>query len=137
MKNTVGNETICIMIEIENTPSHNKFTVLWLGVFSISNMFNNTDKNPVRSSESCLMLHIPLTNLFKENEHWSSFLIGPFNISRVYSTSADNVPIICFVLHQPATPSRPPVVVEWASGVAPKPDPKTISKHVQRMVDVS
>uniref|UniRef100_A0A4W5QK71 RAS guanyl releasing protein 1 n=1 Tax=Hucho hucho TaxID=62062 RepID=A0A4W5QK71_9TELE len=35
----------------------------------------------------------------------------------------------------PATPSRPSVVVEWASGVAPKPDPKTISKHVQRMVD--
>uniref|UniRef100_A0A8B9GTV3 RAS guanyl releasing protein 1 n=1 Tax=Astyanax mexicanus TaxID=7994 RepID=A0A8B9GTV3_ASTMX len=35
----------------------------------------------------------------------------------------------------PATPHRPPVVVDWASGVAPKPDPKTISKHVQRMVD--
>uniref|UniRef100_A0A3P8ZLS8 RAS guanyl-releasing protein 1 n=1 Tax=Esox lucius TaxID=8010 RepID=A0A3P8ZLS8_ESOLU len=35
----------------------------------------------------------------------------------------------------PATPSRPPVVVDWAPGVAPKPDPKTISKHVQRMVD--
>ncbi|KAI4882545.1 hypothetical protein NFI96_034477 [Prochilodus magdalenae] len=35
----------------------------------------------------------------------------------------------------PATPYRPPVVVDWASGVAPKPDPKTISKHVQRMVD--
>nr|XP_020469575.1 RAS guanyl-releasing protein 1 isoform X6 [Monopterus albus] len=35
----------------------------------------------------------------------------------------------------PATPSRPPVVVDWASGVAPKPDPRTISKHVQRMVD--
>jgi len=35
------------------------------------------------------------------------------------------------------TPSRPPVVADWASGVAPKPDPKTISKHVQRMVDVS
>ncbi|XP_039597377.1 RAS guanyl-releasing protein 1-like isoform X1 [Polypterus senegalus] len=35
----------------------------------------------------------------------------------------------------PMTPSRPPVVAEWASGVAPKPDPKTISKHVQRMVD--
>ncbi|XP_035024563.1 RAS guanyl-releasing protein 1 isoform X2 [Hippoglossus stenolepis] len=35
----------------------------------------------------------------------------------------------------PATPSRPPVVVEWASGVAPKPDRRTISKHVQRMVD--
>lgn len=41
------------------------------------------------------------------------------------------------VLHQPVTPYRPPVVVDWASGVAPKPDPKTISKHVQRMVDVS
>ncbi|KAJ7989116.1 hypothetical protein DPEC_G00316190 [Dallia pectoralis] len=35
----------------------------------------------------------------------------------------------------PSTPCRPPVVVDWASGVAPKPDPKTISKHVQRMVD--
>ncbi|KAM4829448.1 RAS guanyl-releasing protein 1 isoform 2-T2 [Thomomys bottae] len=35
----------------------------------------------------------------------------------------------------PLTPSKPPVVVDWASGVAPKPDPKTISKHVQRMVD--
>uniref|UniRef100_A0A674NDX5 RAS guanyl releasing protein 1 n=1 Tax=Takifugu rubripes TaxID=31033 RepID=A0A674NDX5_TAKRU len=33
------------------------------------------------------------------------------------------------------TPSRPPVFVDWASGVAPKPDPRTISKHVQRMVD--
>lgn len=27
--------------------------------------------------------------------------------------------------------------MDWASGVSPKPDPKTISKHVQRMVDVS
>lgn len=27
--------------------------------------------------------------------------------------------------------------MDWASGVAPKPDPRTISKHVQRMVDVS
>uniref|UniRef100_A0AC11E249 RAS guanyl releasing protein 1 n=1 Tax=Ovis aries TaxID=9940 RepID=A0AC11E249_SHEEP len=35
----------------------------------------------------------------------------------------------------PLTPSKPPVVVDWASGVSPKPDPKTISKHVQRMVD--
>ncbi|KAJ7412799.1 RAS guanyl-releasing protein 1 [Willisornis vidua] len=35
----------------------------------------------------------------------------------------------------PLTPSKPPVVADWASGVAPKPDPKTISKHVQRMVD--
>ncbi|KAJ3613165.1 hypothetical protein NHX12_019417, partial [Muraenolepis orangiensis] len=35
----------------------------------------------------------------------------------------------------PATPSRPPVGVDWAPGVAPKPDPRTISKHVQRMVD--
>ena len=42
----------------------------------------------------------------------------------------------CFV-RQPVTPSRPPMVVDWAPGVAPKPDPRTISKHVQRMVDVS
>uniref|UniRef100_A0A8D0CCB1 RAS guanyl-releasing protein 1 n=1 Tax=Salvator merianae TaxID=96440 RepID=A0A8D0CCB1_SALMN len=35
----------------------------------------------------------------------------------------------------PLTPSKPPVIAEWASGVAPKPDPKIISKHVQRMVD--
>ncbi|XP_041122106.1 RAS guanyl-releasing protein 1-like isoform X1 [Polyodon spathula] len=35
----------------------------------------------------------------------------------------------------PGTPARPPVVSDWAPGVAPKPDPKTISKHVQRMVD--
>ncbi|XP_062862966.1 RAS guanyl-releasing protein 1-like [Trichomycterus rosablanca] len=35
----------------------------------------------------------------------------------------------------PSTPYRSPVVVDWASGVAPRPDPKTISKHVQRMVD--
>ncbi|XP_041828477.1 RAS guanyl-releasing protein 1-like [Melanotaenia boesemani] len=35
----------------------------------------------------------------------------------------------------PATPSRPPIFVDWTSGVAPKPDPRTISKHVQRMVD--
>ncbi|XP_038263461.1 RAS guanyl-releasing protein 1 isoform X1 [Dermochelys coriacea] len=35
----------------------------------------------------------------------------------------------------PLTPSKPPVVADWASGIAPKPDPKTISKHVQRMVD--
>ncbi|XP_030212482.1 RAS guanyl-releasing protein 1 [Gadus morhua] len=35
----------------------------------------------------------------------------------------------------PVTPSRPPMVVDWAPGVAPKPDLRTISKHVQRMVD--
>ncbi|KAM9788117.1 RAS guanyl-releasing protein 1-like [Syngnathus typhle] len=35
----------------------------------------------------------------------------------------------------PTTPSRLPVVVDWVSGVTPKPDPRTISKHVQRMVD--
>ncbi|KAM4662503.1 RAS guanyl-releasing protein 1 isoform 1-T1 [Discoglossus pictus] len=29
----------------------------------------------------------------------------------------------------------PPVVADWASGISPKPDPKTISKHVQTMVD--
>uniref|UniRef100_I3K206 RAS guanyl-releasing protein 1 n=1 Tax=Oreochromis niloticus TaxID=8128 RepID=I3K206_ORENI len=34
----------------------------------------------------------------------------------------------------PATPSRPPVFVDWASGVAPKPDPRTISKHVTAVI---
>lgn len=45
--------------------------------------------------------------------------------------------MLYLIFYQPATPSRPPVVVDWAPGVAPKPDPRTISKHVQRMVDVS
>ncbi|XP_074872626.1 RAS guanyl-releasing protein 4 [Carettochelys insculpta] len=35
----------------------------------------------------------------------------------------------------PATPFKPPVMVEWAPGVAPKPDRLTISKHVQQMVE--
>ncbi|XP_051881582.1 RAS guanyl-releasing protein 1-like isoform X4 [Pristis pectinata] len=35
----------------------------------------------------------------------------------------------------PATPCKPPVVADWAPGISPKPDPKTVSKHVQRMVD--
>uniref|UniRef100_A0A8C0G768 RAS guanyl releasing protein 4 n=1 Tax=Chelonoidis abingdonii TaxID=106734 RepID=A0A8C0G768_CHEAB len=35
----------------------------------------------------------------------------------------------------PTTPFKPPVVVEWAPGVAPKPDRLTISKHVQQMVE--
>ncbi|XP_078389221.1 RAS guanyl-releasing protein 4 [Cetorhinus maximus] len=32
-------------------------------------------------------------------------------------------------------PCKPPVVVDWASGVAPKLDAVTVSKHVQQMVD--
>ncbi|XP_067875226.1 RAS guanyl-releasing protein 1-like isoform X2 [Heterodontus francisci] len=32
-------------------------------------------------------------------------------------------------------PCKPPVVVDWASGVAPKLDALTVSKHVQQMVD--
>ncbi|XP_072126060.1 RAS guanyl-releasing protein 1-like isoform X1 [Mobula birostris] len=32
-------------------------------------------------------------------------------------------------------PCKPPVVVDWASGVAPKLDALTISKHVQQLVD--
>nr|XP_005987940.1 PREDICTED: RAS guanyl-releasing protein 4 isoform X3 [Latimeria chalumnae] len=35
----------------------------------------------------------------------------------------------------PPTPCKPPVVVDWAPGVAPKVDPDTITKHVQQMVD--
>ncbi|KAM3871440.1 RAS guanyl-releasing protein 1-like [Diretmus argenteus] len=51
----------------------------------------------------------------------------------IYELSYAREPKNCKAL--PATPSRPPVVVDWAPGVAPKPDPRTISKHVQRMVD--
>ncbi|MGH0115020.1 UNVERIFIED_CONTAM: hypothetical protein FKN15_068395 [Acipenser sinensis] len=36
---------------------------------------------------------------------------------------------------QPATPAKPPVMADWASGVAPRHDPVTISKHVKQMVD--
>uniref|UniRef100_W5KAV7 RAS guanyl releasing protein 4 n=1 Tax=Astyanax mexicanus TaxID=7994 RepID=W5KAV7_ASTMX len=36
---------------------------------------------------------------------------------------------------QPVTPVKPPVVAEWGSGVAPRLDPDTISKHVKQMVD--
>uniref|UniRef100_A0A3Q3AM96 RAS guanyl releasing protein 4 n=1 Tax=Kryptolebias marmoratus TaxID=37003 RepID=A0A3Q3AM96_KRYMA len=36
---------------------------------------------------------------------------------------------------QPATPVKPPVVAEWGSGVTPRLDSDTISKHVKQMVD--
>uniref|UniRef100_G3NR17 RAS guanyl-releasing protein 1 n=1 Tax=Gasterosteus aculeatus aculeatus TaxID=481459 RepID=G3NR17_GASAC len=51
----------------------------------------------------------------------------------IYELSYTREPKNCKAL--PPTPSRPSVVVDWARGVAPKPDPRTISKHVQRMVD--
>ncbi|KAJ7990128.1 hypothetical protein DPEC_G00297120 [Dallia pectoralis] len=35
----------------------------------------------------------------------------------------------------PATPVKPPGVAEWGSGVTPRLDPDTISKHVKQMVD--
>ncbi|XP_039626715.1 RAS guanyl-releasing protein 4 isoform X1 [Polypterus senegalus] len=36
---------------------------------------------------------------------------------------------------QPAIPTKPPVFVDWASGVAPRHDPAVISKHVKQMVE--
>ncbi|XP_056296512.1 RAS guanyl-releasing protein 4 isoform X2 [Pseudoliparis swirei] len=36
---------------------------------------------------------------------------------------------------QPVTPVKAPVVAEWGSGVTPRPDPDTISKHVKQTVD--
>uniref|UniRef100_A0A674MVE0 RAS guanyl releasing protein 1 n=1 Tax=Takifugu rubripes TaxID=31033 RepID=A0A674MVE0_TAKRU len=55
----------------------------------------------------------------------------------IYELSYTREPKNCkaHVSYKSTTPSRPPVFVDWASGVAPKPDPRTISKHVQRMVD--
>lgn len=41
------------------------------------------------------------------------------------------------VVPQPVAPVKPPVVAEWGSGVTPRLDPDTISKHVKQMVDVS
>ena len=37
---------------------------------------------------------------------------------------------------QPVASVKPPVVAEWGSGVTPRLDPDTISKHVKQMVDV-
>ncbi|XP_051725434.1 RAS guanyl-releasing protein 4 isoform X1 [Ctenopharyngodon idella] len=36
---------------------------------------------------------------------------------------------------QPVAPVKPPVVAEWGSGLTPRLDPATISKHVKQMVD--
>ncbi|XP_078023048.1 RAS guanyl-releasing protein 4 isoform X2 [Epinephelus lanceolatus] len=36
---------------------------------------------------------------------------------------------------QPVAPVKPPAVAEWGSGVTPRLDPDTISKHVKQMVD--
>lgn len=41
------------------------------------------------------------------------------------------------VATQPVAQVKPPVVAEWGSGVTPRHDPDTISKHVKQMVDVS
>uniref|UniRef100_A0A8D0AT14 RAS guanyl releasing protein 4 n=1 Tax=Sander lucioperca TaxID=283035 RepID=A0A8D0AT14_SANLU len=36
---------------------------------------------------------------------------------------------------RPVAPVKPPVLAEWGSGVTPRLDPNTISKHVKQMVD--
>lgn len=46
-------------------------------------------------------------------------------------------PSLLCVGPQPAAPVKPPVVAEWGSGVTPRLDSDTISKHVKQMVDVS
>lgn len=45
--------------------------------------------------------------------------------------------VCAFVDPQPVAPVKSPVVAEWGSGVTPRLDPDTISKHVKQMVDVS
>ncbi|XP_028920787.1 RAS guanyl-releasing protein 4 isoform X1 [Ornithorhynchus anatinus] len=35
----------------------------------------------------------------------------------------------------PPTPFKPPLVVEWAPGVTPKPDRDTLSRHVEQLVE--
>lgn len=46
-------------------------------------------------------------------------------------------PLLLSLTVQPAAQDKPPVVAEWGSGVTPRHDPDTISKHVNQMVDVS
>ncbi|CAG12760.1 unnamed protein product, partial [Tetraodon nigroviridis] len=44
-------------------------------------------------------------------------------------------PLLLSLTVQPAAQDKPPVVAEWGSGVTPRHDPDTISKHVNQMVD--
>nr|XP_005987941.1 PREDICTED: RAS guanyl-releasing protein 4 isoform X4 [Latimeria chalumnae] len=53
------------------------------------------------------------------------------SVSRLKETSS----FLSQEVTKPPTPCKPPVVVDWAPGVAPKVDPDTITKHVQQMVD--
>lgn len=55
-----------------------------------------------------------------------------------FSQSHDFLRVIASpVTAQPVAQVKPPVVAEWGSGVTPRHDPDTISKHVKQMVDVS
>lgn len=37
----------------------------------------------------------------------------------------------------PTTPNKPLAPLDWASGVATKPDPCLVNKHIRKVVDVS
>ncbi|XP_055361691.1 RAS guanyl-releasing protein 1-like [Betta splendens] len=77
--------------------------------------------------------HVLTRSLARSPSLSSAVLDLYYSEDEIYELSYAREPKNCKA--PPATPSRPPVVVDWASGVAPKPDPRTISKHVQRMVD--
>lgn len=62
---------------------------------------------------------------------FSFFFFSCFSYAVLHASSAPLSTV------QPAAQDKPPVVAEWGSGVTPRHDPDTISKHVNQMVDVS
>uniref|UniRef100_A0A8C6SG83 RAS guanyl releasing protein 4 n=1 Tax=Neogobius melanostomus TaxID=47308 RepID=A0A8C6SG83_9GOBI len=59
-----------------------------------------------------------------------------YELSYTKEPKNPKIQVYCSVLGpQPVAPVKPPVVAEWGSGVTPRLDPDTISKHVKQMVD--
>ena len=82
----------------------------------------------------------------KQKQRLGAEIIKVSHIKVLYVREACYAVGVLFLLvsHSPAsvgpqavTPVKPPVVAEWGSGVTPRLDPDTISKHVKQMVDVS
>lgn len=92
-------------------------------------------------------------NIFKTNAHTRCWIISKWATSKcstlekhvmwwacsffLFFLRSPSCIISSSLTVQPATQDKPPVVAEWGSGVTPRHDPDTISKHVNQMVDVS
>lgn len=68
-----------------------------------------------------------------KNSHIKEQYVG----EACYMVGVPSCLITASVVLQPVAQVKPPVVAEWGSGVTPRHDPDTISKHVKQMVDVS